>query len=172
MWIPNRFNSPEIIKQPSSFSWKMLPCLWDWFVFVEDRTFSCDATCKLWNLAPLVRMCTWNFPTYTCTELGNWACREFCREQVGWVTCASLSTGGGNLTCIRKKSGILSIPSHSAIWQQCGVTPQQNTQPTLPPPLCKHVCLCTSHCKFGLRAEDLYSQNLFHSKSRKELLGT
>lgn len=51
----------------------MLPCLWDWFIFVEDRTFSCDATCKLWNLAPWVRMCTWNFPTYTCTELGNWA---------------------------------------------------------------------------------------------------
>lgn len=92
-------------------------------------------------------------------------CREFCREQVGWVTCASLPTGGGNLTYIRKKSGILSIPSHSPIWQQ-------NTKPTLPPPLCKQVCLCTSHRKFGLRAEDLHIENIFHFKSSEELLGT
>lgn len=52
----------------------MLPCLWAWwFIFVEDRTFSCNATCNLWNLAPCVRMCRWNFHTNTSKEPGNWA---------------------------------------------------------------------------------------------------
>lgn len=130
----------------------MLPCLWDWWVIlVEHRTFSCNATCNPWNLAPWVRMCRWNFHTNTWMEPGNWPAGNSAGSRMGWVTCASLPTGGGNLTYIRKKCSVLIIPSHSPIWQQCGVTPQQNTKPTIPPPLCKHICLCTSHCKCVLR---------------------
>lgn len=44
----------------------------------------------------------------------------------------------------QKKSGILNIPSHSPLWQRCGVTTQQNRKCTLPPPLCKHWSLCSS----------------------------
>lgn len=121
---------------------------------MEERTFSCNATC---NSGTLVKDVYVKFSHFIPAWGQETDCREFCREWVGWVTCASLSTGGENLTYIRKNCGILSILSHSPIWQQWGVTPLQNTKLTLPPPLCKHICLCTSHPKFGLRAESLYT---------------
>lgn len=163
----------------------MLPCLWHLFIFVEERMFSYNASCNLWNLAPWGRMQAWNFHTYTCTEPGKLDCRELL-QGVGGMGCMhfpthrlSLWKSGGNLTHIRKNLVFWISPPIPHFGSGVG-SPRSRTENVPFLLLSANIGLCALHHTFSLRTEDIYSplpylfkfhpQNIFHFKSSKELL--